>query len=137
MDPLSITTSIVWVLELAATVVQYFKDVKGGFEDRLKLRAEIRNTSCLLERLKDRAEDADSGKDWGASMRALSIPGGPLEQFKKCLELMAAKLSPASRLKQMTQTLKWPLDRNDVDSILRAIERQKSLYGLAISNDHV
>jgi hypothetical protein len=34
-DPLSITASIIAVLQLTSVVAQYLKDIKGGFGDRL------------------------------------------------------------------------------------------------------
>lgn len=58
-DTLSITASIIAVLQLAATATDYLKGIKNGDSDRVKLRDELRSTTCLLEMLNDRIEDAE------------------------------------------------------------------------------
>jgi hypothetical protein len=136
-DPLSITASIVAVLQMTATVTQYLKDVKGGSEDRTRLRDEMRSTICLLEMLKDRIEDADTRDTWLDTIRWLHVTNGPLIQFKEALELLAKKLAPSSRIRQMTQPLRWPFDKADVNELFGKIERLKSLFSLAMQNDHM
>ena len=136
-DPLSATASIIAVLQMTATVTQYLKDVKDGADDRMRLRDELRGTVCLLEMLKDRLEDADSSKKWWNAIQWLNIPDGPLQLFKKTLELLIAKLMPARGMQKVVHIIKWPFDKTDVDTLLRAIERQKSLFSLAIHNDHM
>jgi len=67
-DPLSVTASIITVLDLAAKVTSYLKDVKGGAEERLRLRDELRNTVTLLHMLKDRTEDVEYQGTWAPSI---------------------------------------------------------------------
>lgn len=136
-DPLSITASILAVLQLSITVTQYLKDVQGGSRDRLRLRDEIRSIVCLLEMLKDRVEDPELQETWGKSTVSLGSPNGPLVQFASTLELLTAKLAPTTRFQQVAKTLKWPLDKADVTAMLNSLERQKSLFNLAIQCDHM
>jgi hypothetical protein len=81
-DPLSVTVSIVALLQLTATITRYLKGVKDGAEDRIKLRDEMRSTSHLLTLLQDRAEDAQLQEkaviSW-TSIKMLSVHGGPLD----------------------------------------------------------
>jgi hypothetical protein len=123
-DPLGVTASIVAVLDLAVKVTQYVNDVRGGSEDRLKLRDELRNTIYLLEILKDRTEDIDLKDTWAASIRSLGSPNGPLDQFRTTPESLVEKLAPPGKSKQTLQTLKWPFDKGHVVGLLNAIERQ-------------
>lgn len=136
-DPLSISASIVAVLQMTATVTQYLKDVMGGSEDRTRLRDEMRSMICLLEMLNDRIEDIDTRDIWMETTRWLDVPNGPLTQFKESLDLMAKKLAPSGRIRQMAQPLKWPFDKNDVNEAMDRIERTKSLFNLALQNDHM
>lgn len=96
-DPLSIAASIIAILQLTTTVTGYLKDAQGGSDERLRLRDEIRNTVCVLEMLKDRAEETELQDRWAQSMRSLDSPNGPLAQFSKTLELLVAKLAPKER----------------------------------------
>ncbi|CZR70019.1 uncharacterized protein PAC_19920 [Phialocephala subalpina] len=136
-DPLSITGSIIAVLQASSTVIGYLKDVKGGASDRLRVLDEVRNSICLLEILKDRAEDAELRETWGSVIVSLDAPGGPLTQFKETLDLLAGKLVLAGRIKQAVNTLKWPFEKLEIAAILSILERQKSLFNLAIQLDHI
>ena len=137
MDPLSVSASLVAIFQLAATVNQYLKGVKGGSEEQIRLREEIRSTICLFEILNDRVEDAESSEKYLVSIRSLNIPGGPLEQLRGALDQLVVKLAPAGRLKVLTQAFTWPLTTADVNALLATIERQKVLFGLAMQDDNM
>lgn len=93
-DPLSISASIIAVLQLTGTVVQYLNDAKGASEDRQRILAEISSTSGVLYLLKDLAERAQLEDGWSVTMKSLNLPRGPLDKFKMILEKLASKLKP-------------------------------------------
>ncbi|KAM0229945.1 hypothetical protein ACHAPO_009667 [Fusarium lateritium] len=139
-DPLSITVSVIALLQLAATATQYLKDVKHGSADRLRLRDELRSTTCLLEMLKDRIEDDDETSETDqplkpASIRALAEPDGPLSLFKRVLEDIVTKLEPQARLRRLAKPFTWPFDKKDITELLTCLERLKSHFNLVIQND--
>jgi hypothetical protein len=136
-DPLSVTASIITVLDLAAKVTSYLKDVKGGAEERLRLRDELRNTVTLLHMLKDRAEDVEYQGTWAPSIQSLGSLDGPLDQFRKILESLVDRLASAGKIRSIAQALKWPFDKEHIIVTLNALERQKSLFALALQNDHI
>ena len=136
-DPLSVTASLIAVLQLSSKIIKRLKDMKAGAQDRVKLRDEIRSTVFLLEILKDRIEDAEAGSNWTASIQALSGPSGPLQQLKLSLGDIIAKLMPESRIGKAAQSVMWPFDKSEILAILASIERQKSLLNLALQNDHL
>jgi hypothetical protein len=47
------------------------------------------------------------------------------------------KLSPRGRVQQVAQALKWPFDKAEVNEVLGTTERLKSLFSLALQNDHM
>lgn len=137
MDPLSITASLIAIIQLAATTTQFLREIKSGSEDRIRLREEIKATSCLLEILRDRVDDADAlGQDL-SSIKALNVPGGPLDQMTVTLRKLMKKLAPENRLLKKSQAVLWPLSRGDVNDFLNIIERQKAAFNLAIQNDNM
>lgn len=136
-DPLGITASIIAVLQLSAKAIVYLKELKDGSKDRIKLRDELRSTCLLLEMLKDRIEDVQSGDSWTESMRSLSGPSGPVHQLRLALEEIVDKLVPAHKMGKALHPIIWPFHKGDVNAILDRIERQKSLLSLALQNDHV
>lgn len=139
-DPLSITASIVTILQLAATATQYLKDIKQGSTDRLRLRDELRSTVCLLEMLKDRVEDSEDAIEAAealkpASIRTLASPDGPLNLFKRILEDIVAKLAPEHSLRRLAKPFTWPFDKKDVSEMLASLERLKTHFSLIMQND--
>lgn len=136
-DPLSISASIVAILQLTGTVVQYLNDVNGASEDRQRILTEISSTSGVLFLLKDLAERAGWEDCWSVTIKSLNVPGGPLEKFKTMLQLLALKLKPVEGVKKVGKALIWPFQKGEINEILNTMERQKTLFNLALQNDHM
>src|SRR5215469_11115756 len=127
-DPLSVTASVIAILQLAATATQYLKDVKHGSADRMRLRDELRCATCILEMLKDRIEESDGMVETGEMLKPMSIKSlassdGPLNLFKQVLEDIITKLAPQDRLRRLAHPFTWPFDRNDIAEMLTSLER--------------
>jgi hypothetical protein len=136
-EALGTAASLLAVLEAAVKATQYLKDVKQGSSDRLRLRDELRSTTCLAEMLKDRIDDSDEGDLTPTSIASLGGPDGPLELFKRVLEEIVAKLAPQDRLRRLAQPFSWPFDKKEVAELLASLERLKSHFNLAMQNDLV
>jgi hypothetical protein len=139
-DPLSVSASVVAVLQLATTATQYLKNVKNGSADRIRLRDEVRSTVCLLEMLQDRLEDLDGMSDNGSALKPQSIsllsgPDGPLHLFEKALEEIIAELAPQDKLRRLAQPFTWPFDKKKVAELLACLERLKSHFNLVLQNN--
>jgi len=87
--------------------------------------------------LKDRVDDPDTRDIYFNEVGLLNAPNGPLIQLRKTLELLVEKLVPGSRIQQIAKALKWPFDKTEINEILGTIERLKSLFSLAMQNDHM
>lgn len=68
---------------------------------------------------------------------ALSFEISWKSQFKGAFEDLAKKLSPANRCSKIAEAMKWSFQKDEVAKIFDAIERQKSMFGLALQNDHM
>jgi hypothetical protein len=142
-DPLSTIANVLAVLKLAAAATQYIKEVRQASSDRLRLRDELRSTTCLLEMLKDRLEDSAYAKDSDAetlkpySIASLEGGDGPLELFRRVLEDIISKLAPQNPLKRLAQSFTWPFDKKDVAELVSTLERLKSHFTLVMQNDLV
>jgi hypothetical protein len=136
-DPLSISASIIAILQLTGTVVQYLNDAKGASEDRQRILAEISSISGVLFLLKDLAERAQWEEGWSMTIKSLNLPGGPLEKFKMMLQKLTSKLKPAEGVKKVGKALIWPFQKGEINEILSTMERQKTFFNLALQNDHM
>lgn len=139
-DPLSITASIIAILQLGTTAINHLRSMKNGAEDRVNLRDELRSTNHLLEMIRDRIEDAQDenatlGTGKALSIASLSGPDNPLILFKSILEDIVAKLIPQSRLRQRSLSLLWPFTKQDIAEKLACLERLKSNLSFIVQND--
>ena len=134
MDPLSVTASIIAVLQLSAKVLSYLNDVKDASKDRAECAMETSSLFSLLVSLRLRLEEGDASKSWYVAVRALSVENGPLDQFKQALETLQAKMTDGGRL---NNALIWKFKKEEVDAILVRMERLKTLTQIALQMDHL
>ena len=137
MDPLSISASIIAVLQLTGTIIQCLNTVEGASKDRQRIFSELCNVSSMLYVLKDEASQEQQSDAWSSTLLSLNGPDGPIEQFKTALERLAKKLTPVKGLKKVGQAITWPFQKEEIKEILDVIERQKSIFNLARQNDHM
>lgn len=137
MDPLSVTASIIAVLQLSAEVLRYLSDVKDAPKDRAKCGVEAANAHSLLMNLRFRLEDGSADTLWYTAVRALGVENGPLDQFKQALEELQNGLTDKGRLQRAGKALVWKFKKGDITSILARIERLKTLVGIALEMDHL
>ncbi|RYP53496.1 hypothetical protein DL768_001533 [Monosporascus sp. mg162] len=135
MDPLSTTASVIAVLQLSSEVVKYVNSAAGATKERARLRKEVRACEDILQQLKDEADDSDEGKVWSETIKALEAPGAPLGRLRVALDIVKVKLMPKEGLKNAVAKLRWPFDEKEMEKTLVAIEREKSLLELALTNN--
>jgi hypothetical protein len=133
MDVVGAVASIATLIELATTVIGYIKSTKEAGEQCKKLLRETSGTLNFLILLKNQAEE----KEWANTLIIITRPNGPVEQFRIALERLASKLSPTGGVKSVGKVLTWYFQKEEINEILSTIERQKSLFILALQNDHM
>ncbi|KAK3176371.1 hypothetical protein OEA41_007694 [Lepraria neglecta] len=139
-DPLSVTTSINPVLQLATSVAVYLRDVKDASKDCKKLVLEISCIHGILATLSDTISDVEDSDAWAVTIKTLAEPDGPLTILQTLLKQLEAKLSKcasATGFKKSSKSLLWPFSSKKTEEAVRAVERQKSLLTLALENDHI
>ncbi|RDW67885.1 hypothetical protein BP6252_09281 [Coleophoma cylindrospora] len=134
-DPLSATASIIAIIQLSAVVVKYISGVRGATKERKRLREEIRACEFILRQLKDDADDAEEGAAWSETIKALEGADAPLGRLSVALNLVKAKLGHKTGLEKTLTSLKWPFNEKEIETIISAIEREKTLLHLALTND--
>ncbi|EMD88006.1 hypothetical protein COCC4DRAFT_51902 [Bipolaris maydis ATCC 48331] len=133
MDPLSITASIIAVLQLSVKVLGYFNDVKNASNDQAKCAVEASNIHSLLTKLRFRLEEGKADAQWCTAVRALGVENGPLDQVKQALKTLQTHMTDRGRLRQ---ALVWKFKKEEIAGILDRIERLKTLILIALEMDH-
>ncbi|KAH0558820.1 hypothetical protein GP486_004540 [Trichoglossum hirsutum] len=128
VDPLSITASIVSLLQLSAVVVKYISGEKDAPDDLKRLMLEI---SSIKGMLSDSQDLVQSGGAPLSAVQSLSTPNGPLERFRSSLKRLDKNLTPVTGFNKATKMLVWPFQKGEVKDILCMIEGQKPLSSSA------
>ncbi len=137
MDPVSLTASIVAILQLSSTVLGFLKDVKNASKDRDQCAGEVQNLRGLLATLGDRLQENNFDTPWYTAVQDLAIENGPLEQFKQALEALQKKITAGGKVGKAGNALIWNFRKEEVASILGRMERLKSSIGVALQMDHL
>ncbi|OCL07885.1 hypothetical protein AOQ84DRAFT_267871, partial [Glonium stellatum] len=139
MDPLSITASLIAVLQISGAVVstcyEYRAKVKGASQDAARIVDEVNSIRDVLEKIFKLAENAEANSLPLSNFETLNKPDGPLLQCEAELILLQAKLKPAHGWKGIRNALVWPLKEGDVDRCLDRISRLKQTLQLALTVD--
>lgn len=141
MDPLSVTASIVTLIQLTgsviSTVYNYRKGVKNAPEGAAKIIHDLTDLSHILENLLQlvEKENATTSTTRLTSLKGLVSSGGSLESCQKTLERLKAKLQPENGWRAVKQSLTWPLKQDYIKQTLNEISAAKATFALALTVD--
>lgn len=142
MDPLSITASLIAILQISGTVIsalyEYRKGVKHASKDAAKIIEELNSLRDVLESLLSVAEKEESVAEETSRLstfRQLAKPNGEFERCKATLVALNSRLQPESGWKALKQALVWPLKEAEVKNTLDDLQRSKSTLHFALSTD--
>ena len=137
MDPVTavgFVAAVVQLIDVTSEAISYINEVKDAHKERAKLAREGTYLLMLFTDLRYQVEDTGSTDPWFDGL--LGAQGGPLEDFKSAMEDFSEKLKPATGLKKIDRTLRWPFEKKEIDRILSKIERLKTLISYALQKDH-
>jgi hypothetical protein len=76
MDPLSVTASVIAILQLTGEVIAYLNDVKDAPKECQQCTIEASNLQNLLINLRYRLEQGQTGDPWFTAVRTLNVENG-------------------------------------------------------------
>ncbi|RSL38411.1 hypothetical protein CEP53_014893 [Fusarium sp. AF-6] len=135
MDPLSLTTSIITVLQVSTKATHYVFSAKGATKHKRRLHEEIRGCEGMLLRLLDILEHERSDPARAPTISLLEGPHSPFKRLETLFESIRVKLAPKQGLARVTSSLAWQFNEKDVSDLIAAIQREKSLLHLLLDND--
>jgi hypothetical protein len=135
MDPLSITVSVLTLLQLTEKVIKYARQTKDSPKERTRVLQEASGLVGLLITLNSLVDDCDPEDPWLRATSRLAMSNGPLEQYRCALEKLVGKIMPGDGLRKIGQALVWKFTKEDISDLLLQIERVKSLINIALGMD--
>lgn len=128
VDPLSISSSIVALLQLTGNIIKYLHGLKDASDDLKRLSLELCTVHGLLSTLRDLSTDLDP-----PSKELLEGPDGIFTQLDSLLEQLSSNLGENSvKLKSI---LHWPLRKGETRDLWSSIQQQKSSLSLVLQNN--
>jgi hypothetical protein len=137
MDPLSVTTSVIAVLQRTGEVIGYLNDVKDAPNECQQCAIEASNLQNLLINLRYRLEQGRTGDPWFTAVRSLNVENGHLDQYKQALEQLQSRVDVGNGAQKIKRRLVWKFSKAEVAGILARMERLKTLVSIALEMDHL
>ena len=137
MDPLSVTTSVIAVLQRTGEVIGYLNDVKDAPNECQQCAIEASNLQNLLINLRYRLEQGHTGDPWFTAVRSLNVENGHLDQYKQALEQLQSRVDVGNGAQKIKRRLVWKFSKAEVAGILARMERLKTLVSIALEMDHL
>lgn len=157
MDPLSISVSIIAVLQAANAVISICYDYRAAVKDSSwelpRVTEEVKSLRSVLETLESLAFNATSGNDPDAGSRLPTLQllcrartgnneGGLLAMCLEELNNLEKRLAPpkwagpvGSKKMALAQALRWPLKESDTKKALESLGRFRDMLTLALTAD--
>jgi hypothetical protein len=137
MDPLSITGTLIAVVQITTSVISICYDYRSGVasasRDVVQITESLNSLKEVLESLLRLIETTKAGEL--LTVELLARDGGTLQSCQAELERLRGKLEPEKGWRKLRNSLVWPLKEGEMRRALEALERWKSTMQLALSAD--
>jgi hypothetical protein len=134
-DALGVAASIISVLQLAQTIIKYLQEVKDASDSRESLLEEIKSAVKILETLADL--DLKSEATLRRWSRTFDLLQAPLGRFSVSLSRLERRFMPSKGSAKVKDALKWPFQAAEIKQVINSMERQKTLFVLALQRDEL
>lgn len=145
MDPLSISASLIAVIQITGSLISFCYDYRQGAKhaskEIIQISDELNSLRDILDSLLKLAEKSEvNGLGQLATFELLLKEDGPLYTCKIELEKLKGKLERGGvgtrqGWKGLKTVLVWPLKEGEVRKTLSVLERLKSTLMLGLSAD--
>lgn len=138
MDPLSISASIVALLQISGAVIKLLSAVASASNEIRCLVIEISTTRSLLSSI---ANLADVNEGWNECLRNMTTKNGPIPMLEDLLTKVEGRLSREVRkegeLRQLKKKLTLPWRVEETRNMLKSARVVRGLLAGALAVDHL
>ena len=142
MEPVSAAASIVAIVQMTGQLFDlcqtYYRHVRGARADIRLLSDEVCSLIDVLDSLEAVVNDP-LGHRLG-TLATLSKSSGPLSSGQNLINGLKIKLEASmpdsSRKSSCLTALRWPLKKIELEKTVKAIDRLKSTFSLALATDN-
>jgi hypothetical protein len=131
-DPLSITASVLTVLQVAESLTNFIRDLKNASEEHKKVLSEVQSLQSVLHQV------YESSRRTELEISHRGLFEGPQDALEICrlhLEDLMNKLAPMRQPGKTCSSVMWKFKKTAIKNTLADIERQKGTLMLALQNE--
>lgn len=138
MDPLSISASIIALLQVSGKVIDLISAITSSSAEIRCLVIEISTTRALLSSI---ADIAGVDETWNENLRRLTIEDGPMQMLDGLLSELERRLGREVRMKgepgHLRKKLSWPWRAEETRQMVRTAREARGLLAGALAVDHL
>ncbi|KAL9609730.1 MAG: hypothetical protein Q9167_005519 [Letrouitia subvulpina] len=139
MDPASIAgllASIETLAQGAFTIIALINTIRHGGKQRLRLLSELSSLWMVLKLLEGHFDEDDQelSEPWLTTITVLNEENGTFDLMEMVFNDLTDRLQPKTGHRKVLQTLRWPLEKSEVDELLMRLERLKSNASIALNS---
>jgi hypothetical protein len=140
-DPLSITASIIAVIQVTSKVVSLCYDYRAGLKNAPKeikqFTDEIVSFRDSLESILKLVEAEDEASTQLSTLKLFTKADGILLTCKSEMTELENDLKPATGIRGVARSLKWPYAKAETEKRVERLGWLKSSLTLALATDHM
>ena len=155
MDPLSVAASAIAIIQLTEELLKATRStyniIKGAPKEIAGLIDELVAFGVILENLKILSQNAQTARlqqNANNSGNTYSQSGHDLPMIRKMIdvnaplnicynEMLSFKVKLDKNQSRVKKSLKWPFQKDEVQSVISRLRKLKSILDTAISNDQL
>lgn len=140
MDPLSLTASIIAVIQTTLVIVdtcyQYKSTVSNSSKEVTRIIQQLNSLRSVLERLIEILDNESPDSTRLSTVASLARKDGPLEGCVRGLEELKVRLQPKTGWAKTKVALVWPLKEKEERKVLSDLNDMKTTLHFALETDH-
>ena len=132
MDIVSDVAAVVALVETTLKTIKFIQDLKDAKDDRAKIVRELEGCAGILQKIVDTVpQDAQSLQN----LASLTVPKGPLDQYKKEFENLVLKLTSSHGVFAIAKTVRFTTNKKRIQETMTTLDRYKSTFLICLNFD--
>ncbi|KAF2116888.1 hypothetical protein BDV96DRAFT_37679 [Lophiotrema nucula] len=140
-EALGAAASVLTIIDSVGRVTKLVLSCKNATNESRRLVQELSHVRGLLTTLEETTLiHQDNNDEWSSAILDFGADDGVLHQFKQLLDLLELGIGAPSQkkgFKRLKSVLQWPYKENETFKLINAVERYKTLFGLALGDNHI
>ena len=134
MDVVSNVAAVAALVETTLKTVKFIQDLKDAKDDRAKINRELEGCAGILQKIVDTVQQNAHSLP---NLASLTVPKGPLYQYKKEIEHLVPKLTSAHGVFAIANTVNFTTDKKTIQETMTTLDRYNRTFLICLNFDQM